>query len=252
MKRWAPSGRKTLFVAAAAALLAAPAVPAGAQEGADWSGRLTLYAWAAGLGGSVTPFAGAPTLEIDKSFSDVLESLDAAFFLTGYAVHDRTVLLGDLSYSALSNEGVIGPGLPASGSQRQTSLTLAAGYRVMEDTGLTVDLLGGLRLWDISGRVNAPPVVSASPSLSFADPIVAVRANAALSDRWTAFAYADVGGFGIGSDLTTQVAVAANWRATDNVFLSVGYRVLNLDYNRGGTRIDTTMQGPLVGVTWQF
>ena len=70
------------FLAAAAAVLSTGLAPAMAQ---DWSGQITPYVWGAGLGGDVTPFAGAPTLSFDKSLSEVLEDTDGAFFLSGFA-----------------------------------------------------------------------------------------------------------------------------------------------------------------------
>jgi len=103
----------------AVAGLCAPA--AAQQEQPDGSAQLTAYVWATGAGGSITPFAGAPTIEIDKSFSDLLEDLDVAVFLSGYARRDRFVLLGDLSHSASSRDGRVPPlGIPAEGRLRQT------------------------------------------------------------------------------------------------------------------------------------
>lgn len=83
---------RTLLAALAAATLAA--APAGAEE---WNVQVTPYVWASGFGGDVTPFSGAPTLFFDKSFSEVMEDVDAAFFLAAYARKDRFVLLGDLT-----------------------------------------------------------------------------------------------------------------------------------------------------------
>lgn len=71
-----------------------------------------------------------------------------------------------------------------------------------------VDVLGGLRAWDIDGAVTSP-VLSVSSSTTFVDPIVAARINPPLSDRWAALSCLDVGGFGVGSDLTWQAAVTA-------------------------------------------
>ncbi|WP_423211258.1 hypothetical protein [Paracoccus yeei] len=34
--------------------------------------------------------------------------------------------------------------------------------------------------------------------------------------------------------------------------LSGGFRRLHVDYRSGGTRLDVTMAGPLLGVTWRF
>ncbi|TCM87095.1 hypothetical protein [Rhodovulum steppense] len=236
-----------------AALLAAACGPAAAQESPDWVWQVTPYAWAAGVGGDITPFGGAPTISFDSSFSEVLEDLDAAFFLSGYARRDRFVLLGDLSHSASSRSGLVPPGAPARGKLEQTSLTLAAGVRAVDEPGLSVDLLAGVRHWRIKGSVDVPLAgLSASPTRSFTDPVLALRANIALAPQWSAILYGDFGGFGVGSERTGQVVATLNRQLSDRVFLSAGYRALGVDYRDGGTRIDATMSGPLFGVTWRF
>lgn len=234
-------------VALAALLAAAPAV---AEE---WRTQVTPYVWASGLGGDVTPFTGAPTLGFDKTFSDVLEDLDAAVFLSAYARRDRFVILGDLSYSASSKSGLIPPGLPAAAEVSQRSLTLAAGWRAIDTGGLALDVLGGVRAWRIEAAVSvAGGAISRSGDRDFVDPIVALRANYALAPRWSAIAYLDNGVTGMGSDSTTQVVGTVNYRMTDRAYVSVGYRRLDVDYRSGGTRVDATLAGPLLGLTWRF
>lgn len=232
----------------AAALCTALAAPAKSQ---DWSAQVTLYGWGAGVGGDFTPFTGAPTLSFDKSLSEVLEDLDAAFFATGLARRGNLVFFGDLTYTSSSRSGLIPPGIPATGEVTLKSITLAAGRRFDAGGGTTVDLLGGLRGWDIDGAITTPGP-SIAPSASFIDPILAVRVNTPLSDRWSVLSYADIGGFGAGSDFTWQAAVTANWQARDNLWLSVGWRHLAVDYSDGGTVFDGAMSGPLAGLTLQF
>ncbi|MFT4150599.1 MAG: outer membrane beta-barrel protein [Paracoccaceae bacterium] len=234
----------------ALAILAATALPAAAQ---DWNVQVTPYVWASGMGGSVTPFSGAPTLSFDKSFSDVMEDVDGAFFLSGYARRDRLVFLGDLSWSSSSKDGLVPPGLPAEAKLTQRSMTLAAGYRAVQTGDMTLDLLAGARAWRIKADVSvAGGAMSASPTESFVDPIIAARANFALAPRWSAIFYFDVGGFGVGSDSTFQVLATANYQVNDNLFVSAGYRRLDVDYSSGGTHLGVTMAGPLFGVTWKF
>lgn len=243
-----PSRPVTVLAATFAVLLAQTALPASAQ---DWSGQVTLYGWGAGVGGDFTPLSGAPTLSFDKSLSEVLDDLDAAFFATGLARRGNLVLFGDLTYSSSSRAGIIPPGLPAAGEVTLKSLTLAAGRRFDAGGGTSVDVLGGLRGWDIDGAVTTPGP-SIAPSAGFVDPIVAVRVNTSLTDRWSILSYADIGGFGIGSDLTWQAAVTANWQARDDLWLSFGWRHLAVDYSEGGTVFDGAMSGPLLGLTLQF
>jgi hypothetical protein len=92
--------RASRLVAVAVSLLALPAV---AQD-RNWSAQVTPYLWGAGLSGSVAPLANGPTLEFDNDLSEVLEDLDAAFFITGFARRGRLVFLGDFSATTSSRE----------------------------------------------------------------------------------------------------------------------------------------------------
>jgi hypothetical protein len=235
-----------------ACLLALAASPALADEGGRWTGQLTPYAWGSGLDGTITPFTGAPTARFDKSFSELFEDLDAAFFLSGYARRDRLVLLGDFSYSKSSKDGRVPPGIPADGSLRQRSLTLAAGWRAVQGETVNLDLLGGLRTWRVNGEVEVPLAGFArSPTKSFTDPIVAVRANFSLAPRWSLIAYADVG-VATESEETYQWMATVNYLHSDRWAFSAGLRQLRVDYRSGGTRLDATLSGPLLGASWRF
>jgi hypothetical protein len=94
--------------------------------------------------------------------------------------------------------------------------------------------------------------VSRSPEADFVDPILGLRANVPLSPRWSLIAYADVGGFGAGSEHTHQALISANYLYGERWAFSVGLRHLAVDYRDGGTRIDATLAGPLVGASWRF
>ncbi|UXU79865.1 hypothetical protein GB880_008555 [Paracoccus sp. SMMA_5_TC] len=232
------------------AILAGGMLPAAAQE---WSGQITPYVWGVGLGGDLTPFSGAPTLSFDRSPAEVIKDSRGAFFVSGLARRDRLVLLGDLSWSESAKDGLLPPGVPAEGKLTQRSLTLLAGWRVHDDQRLTMDALAGLRAWHIRGRVAvAGGAVQLSPGKDFVDPIVALRANVKLAPDWSAIFYADVGGFGAGSEQTSQFLATLNYRVNDRFYVSAGYRQLNVDYRSGGTRLDVTMAGPILGATWRF
>lgn len=236
------------------ALAVALSLFAGPASAQDWNIQVTPYAWGAGVGGEVRPLPGGPSLEFEQGLSEVLEDLDAAFFLSGYARRGRLVFLGDLSSSASSRAGVVpGLGLPARGEVEQRSLTLAAGYRAYGGPEFTLDVLAGLRRWSIEAAATTPvPGLGAGVDIDFTDPIVALRTNVPISERWSLIAYGDVGGFGVGSDRTGQIVATLNWQATPSLYLSAGYRHLFVDYDDGGPALDVTFSGPLLGVTYRF
>ncbi len=240
-------------IAVTAVIAGALVVKSTDAKAQDWSGQVTLYGWGAGVTGDFTPVTGAPTLSFDKSLSEVLEDLDAALFATALVRRGNLVLFGDLTYTSSSRAGLVPPGVPASGELTIRSLTLAAGRRFDTGGGSHVDLLGGFRAWSLDGRVSVPAVgIDVAPGSDFVDPIIALRGSAPISDRWSLLGYIDVGGFGAGSDFTWQAAVTANYQATDNLYLSFGWRHLYLDYADNGTLFEGAMTGPVIGATWRF
>lgn len=56
----------------------------------------------------------------------------------------------------------------------------------------------------------------------------------------------------MGSDSTTQVVATINCQITDRAYVLAGYRRLDVDYRSGGTRVDATMAGPLLGLIGRF
>ena len=62
----------------------------------------------------------------------------------------------------------------------------------------------------------------------------------------------DGGGFGVGSDVTWQVAVTANYKVSEHFYLSGGWRHLYIDYTDGGADFEGSMTGPIVGATFRF
>ena len=230
-----------------------PAVAAPETVGLSWRFTVMPYVWASGLSGTIRPFTGAPTLSFDQGFSDVLEDLDGAFFLSFGAERGRFVILGDVSQVTSSRDGTLPGGIPAEGQTRQSTLTLAAGYRVLAEPNRAVDIFGGFRHFRLEADVRVlGGALSASPERSFTDPILGARAILALSPRWSTVLYADIGGFGVGTDSTVVASALLNYRLTDRAALSFGYRSMWLDYDDGGTLADVTIGGPIFGVSYRF
>ena len=63
------------------------------------------------------------------------------------------------------------------------------------------------------------------------DPYVGVRARYQFAPPWYLGAKADVGGFGVGSQITCDVYGAVGCQLSRKVFLEAGYRYLYTDYH---------------------
>lgn len=235
--------------------------PAGAQVVGEsrWTGSVTPYIWGAGLDGTIRPVRGGPSADVSQSFSDVLDQLDFGLFVAGYARRDRFVVFADIDYIALSDSGGAPPAL-APVDRLEADLdafwgTLLAGWRVVDDRQGYIDLMAGVRAWRIRGDVKAEvagtTAARGEKTVRFADPLVAVRAQARVGERVAILGQADVGG-GTGADSTWQVFGAVNYDMTERLVLSLGYRYLDVDYDDDGQTFDFHLDGPLVGLSWTF
>ena len=233
-------------------LLAAPLAAAETLRDEHWRFQLTPYVWMSGLQGQVRPSAHAPLVEVDKSFSQLMDSLDAAAFVTGTARRGALVVQADLTHAATSDAVPLPLGLAARAKVSQSSATLTAGYAWVADERRGIDLLAGIRYWDINAAVAVPGVAAARSDSTFVDPVAGVRWRQQLAPRWSSMAYVDVGGFGLGSDVTWQLLALANYQASEQVFVSLGYRHQQLDYRDKGKRLDVALSGPMLGLTWRF
>jgi hypothetical protein len=91
-----------------------------------------------------------------------------------------------------------------------------------------------------------------APEANFVDPILGLRVNTPLDERWSLIGYFDVCGFGVGAQPTLQATVTANYQATDTLFLSFGWRHLCIDCAEGGATFEGAMSGPVIGATLRF
>lgn len=247
------------------------------DEKPDWTLQITPFMWAASLSGKISPFQRGATMNVDKSFSDVMEHLNVGGFLNIRARHQRVVLSGNMMYVDTSDAQARGPlsafqipglgitipsGASIDGKVDTTQFmgTLLGGYQLLDTPEFSLDILGGVRFWRISNRIT---VTTSHPStgrysgvysedFGWVDPLVGTRIFLPLSDNWSFQSEADIGGFGVGSDLTWSVLASATYTFTDTLSASAGYKTLKVNYDNHGHVYNTRLSGPVIGVTWRF
>lgn len=262
-----------LAAATAFATLAATLQPALAADdqvaeqplgGSDWVVQVTPYLWGAGMKGDVSPFRDAPTIHVEKSFSDVMEDFNMGGFLNIWARRDNFVFSGDIMYVNTSSAkttrvlpDLFPGGLEVNGEldSIEFNASAQAGYRVMDAQGFTLDALAGGRFWYISNDVTIRTDIgniSRSEDFTWIDPLIGARAFYNITDKLSVMAQADIGGFGVGSDLTWSVLGTVNYVLTDKWSVSAGYKHLSVDYDDDGYVFDVDLSGPVLGVTYRF
>lgn len=84
------------------------------------------------------------------------------------------------------------------------------------------------------------------------DPYLGLRGRYNITKAVYTSASAEIGGFGIGSDLMWQVQGAVGVNLTRHIFSEVGYRALSFCYENDGLKFDTVTHGPQITAGIRF
>jgi hypothetical protein len=234
-----------------------------------WQFEVTPYFWAGGMDG--TAGVGNVTAGVDMGVGDILDRLDGAFMGMVEARKGDWALLFDGGFMRLEGEHTTewqGPGGigTATGdlavSATEKIYNAALGRRVVNEAdGSKADLIFGARYTSVESQLNL--VVSGGGTLpggtrsvsdeeGWLDPIIGLRLLFPFADRWTLVGYADIGGFGVASDITTQALVGVNWEMTKRFVAKLGYRYLMDDYRNDAFVWEMATHGVYAGVGIRF
>ena len=222
----------------------------------NWEFALApMYLWALSIEGDQT--IKGNDVDLDVSFSDIWNNLNGALIFHFEGLHkQRWGFLTDLNYIVLNPE----ESTPAGDIKidfTEILLELAGFYRFTEGAH-GIDGLGGVRYTsmdvDVDFPVTPPPDVDERED--WVDPFIGLRWHWMFSEKWTTRLRGDIGGFGVGSDLTWNLVGMVDFKPWKHVSLFGGYRALYQDYSTGSGNsefaFDATMHGPLLGlnITW--
>ena len=80
---------------------------------------------------------------------------------------------------------------------------------------------------------NGTEDFSEKATKTFVDPVIITRLSTTINGKWLLQFRGDIGGFGIGSDLTWQLQAYAGYRFSRLFQITAGYRILSVDYDKG-------------------
>lgn len=226
-----------------------------AQEGSgEWRQSFYLYGMGAAIDGDAQ--VGPLTVPVDLSISDLFDSLDVGG-MAAYRVDNGTwSFSGDLTYmdlgwSRATQQGRAGAALDV----QQLTLMGTVGRRVSPRLEALVTLAYFDLSSDLTGQVLQQPF-TVSRDADWIDPLVGLNYRLPLNDKWTLDLRGDVGGFGVGSDLTLHGWIKVVHRNSERFSWFAGYRYIAYDYETGSglnyQRYDLAQQGPGIGLAWAF
>lgn len=96
---------------------------------------------------------------------------------------------------------------------------------------------------EIANTLKSKLNSSATTAQQWIDPYIGFAARYNLSKAFYLTAKADIGGFGIGSELTSQGSAAIGCQVTRYIFAEAGYRYLYTNYDQDGFLYDVTQSG---------
>ena len=231
------------------AALAASGAQAQVEEGLQYS--ITPYLWAMGLEGSIQ--AGAVGGDVDVGFSDLLDNLEMTVPIRFEASGPVWTLIAEINFADLSYD------LEGSNGMTIGELDLDM---------LTAELLSGYKFSDFSELIFGVRYTSLDTELSFGggpggsskfsadqdwvDPVVGLRYGGPISRRWNFRIRGDVGGFGVGSELTWNLRAGFGVEVSDVTQIVIGYHVLDIDYDQNNFVYDMAQQGPEFAVSFKW
>jgi hypothetical protein len=222
-----------------------------------WSFSLTPYGWLSAIDGTIS--AGDRSADFNVGFNDVLKHLDMAFMMAAEVRYKRWGFSGDLIYARLHDDIAPPDGILFSSTHevlKETIGTFELSYRVVDKKPAFLDLFVGGRVYDFYSQIVLRPRlaqgVNASGTVTWADPIFGLRGRYYVSRAVFLNLYGDVGGFGVGSDLSWQLLGGIGIQASRWCDVELGYRALYFDYESGRTRQEVTTHGPIIGAVIHF
>ena len=228
----------------------------------SWQFRLSPYLWFAGLKGDVGTIPPLPTAPVDISASDALSDTEASLMLILDARKGRHGFYTDLIYTDVQSEEELIPppiGLNMKSKTKTTIFTLAYQYELYGQDQTVVDLLAGVRYWDLHSELQFEDGLGILAGRkikndeSWSDPALGVKGRAPLgSSKFYVEGGAGLGGFGVGSDLFYEISANVGYQWNKSIGTALGYRMFDVDYEDDGYVYDVKQQGWQVGLTWAF
>jgi hypothetical protein len=235
----------------------------------QWHFSVAPYLWAVNIDSKVT--VGNYDASSTVTFSDLLRNLQGAGQVHAEAQKGRFGFFLDPTYMKIRGDGTFTRVRDASLPLPPTrDLTLTLEMWLVEFGGfyqvgkwpingnsgqkITVDILGGGRYWNLYGDLDTTSRINPSRRDDWVDPIIGARVTADLTKKLVVNLRGDVGGFGVGSDISWNGVLTFGYRFTPSITAMLGYRLLYVDYKGGSSRAryEETMYGPMAGVAFTF
>ena len=229
--------------------------PASAQQGDKFGWSITPYIWGPKTTVDLT-FRNTDIGQGDISFSDLLDTLDAAFMIQVEGGKGRWSAFGDLTY------------LDTSDTTERTVFTIDAENKQLladaalafwpDGVGSPLSLFGGMRYTQFDDRygfrltADNTPVGEQRTKKDYYDVLMGLRYRFDFSKRWSLLTRGDMS-FGDSEGiflLQANFAYTVGKRQQNRILF--GYQYKAAEFEDGDLNTDFTYHGPMAGFNFRF
>jgi hypothetical protein len=249
-------------LAAATPAVGQQAEPPAPTTNDRWAVTVAPYLWATSMDGHAS--VGGIKADVDVPFSDILKDLSFGAMMLVDVEKGRFGVGVNGLFARVSSDTDVGP-IEIDSTSDTGQLAIAPYYRVVDwayrtspsgrPRRLRVAPEAGFRYTYMRTELEVRRGPTADQSESWVDPLIGSRIGLDLTDRFAIAGEANVGGFGVGSDLAWNVQGFVGYRTSlfgMPTTLAAGYRALHQDYDHDDLEWDVTMYGPVLGAVLRF
>jgi hypothetical protein len=258
--------RNSMLRLAAGLLLVLAAMTVRAADPAEdrWQFISAPHLWAAGIDGDVT--IKGMTADVDIGFDEIRDHMSGGF-MTYLELRKRKFgFYANPLWLKLTGDGSTSRGRSFRFEQQLWIVEFGAFYNLAQwgqDKPLALDVIGGARYWNnhMELKLSGPLIdrVSSASTKDLIDPIIGLRANQRLTQKFSWSLRGDIGGFGISNnstDFSWQAMGLLGYDLSRRCSLWGGYRALAYDKEDGSGAnkhgADVVLHGPILGLEIRF
>jgi len=216
-----------------------------------WEFDVTPYVWFAGISADIT-FLDR-TVPVEASFKDVLSNLKFGVLLHAEAKKDKWFIMSDLVYMKLREDGRIEIlDVDTELEIKQLITELAGGYNLINSQNwLFIDGFAGWRYFGITNKLDIAGQNVLDKTINVNDPFIGLRFRA-VSEKWVNSFRFDVGGFGIGSEVSWKANLLIGYRFSELFSLYLGAQGYGVDFEQDNFQLDVVTGGFITGFNFHF
>ena len=216
-----------------------------------WELDLAPYIWIANLSADVSFLE--QSVHVKAKFKDVLKNLKMGALIHAEVKKGKWFIMGDLVYLKVAKDGNIDAlSIDTRLEIKQTVAELGAGYNLINSQDwLFIDGFAGFRYFSIINKIEAGSQDLLDKTINTTDPFFGVRFRT-VSDNWINSARVDVGGFGIGSEISWKANILIGYKFSDLFALYMGFQGYGIDYEKDDFGLDLTSAGFVTGFNFHF